>query len=187
MNKSEIILSAKRLFLFASILIMSLTVIYFGAKNKIEIQRQKALLATFQELSPETKFSTEFLKEKMNENWGDFPVKIYRENALFFIETSTFKGYSGEIALLIGIDGEKKALLGVRVLHHKETAGLGDKIEIKKSNWILSFNQKDLKTKFAVKKDGGEFDAFTGATITPRAITNHVGLIFHLWHKNHQE
>ena len=71
----------------------------------------------------------------------------------------------------IGRDG---AVAGVRVLSHRETPGLGDKIELKKSDWVLSFDDKTLgdpaAEKWAVIKDGGEFDAFTGATVTPRAV-----------------
>ena len=84
---------------------------------------------------------------------------------------------SGNIRLLFGmtVDGE---ILGVRVLQHKETPGLGDKIETRISNWILSFNNKkitpDNLQDWAVKKDGGKFDQFAGATITPRAIVNQV-------------
>lgn len=82
-------------------------------------------------------------------------------------------GYSGDIALLVAITADG-ALSGVRVLSHTETPGLGDKIELAKSDWILSFNGLSLshpdKTGWAVKKDGGQFDAFTGATITPRAV-----------------
>ena len=63
---------------------------------------------------------------------------------------------------------------GVRVVNHKETPGLGDKVDLKKSDWILSFNGKSLVNPEAdgwdVKKNGGEFDQFTGATITPRAV-----------------
>ena len=82
-------------------------------------------------------------------------------------------GYSGDISLLVAITADG-ALSGVRVLSHTETPGLGDKIELAKSNWILSFNGLSLnnpdKKNWAVKKDGGQFDAFTGATITPRAV-----------------
>ena len=60
-------------------------------------------------------------------------------------------------------------IAGVRILGHRETPGLGDKIELRKSNWVLSFNDK-TPTSWAVTKDGGEFDAFTGATVTPRAV-----------------
>ena len=86
-------------------------------------------------------------------------------------------GYNGQIKLLIGIyvDG---TLSGVRVINHKETPGLGDKINEKKSNWILKFKGLSLtnphEKKWLVKKDGGEFDQFTGATITPRAVVTAV-------------
>ena len=82
-------------------------------------------------------------------------------------------GYAGEIKLMMGIDAEGK-LLGVRVLAHKETPGLGDKIEVKKGDWILRFTGLSLGNpsaeRWKVKKDGGEFDQFAGATITPRGV-----------------
>ena len=86
-------------------------------------------------------------------------------------------GYSGDIRLLVGVDKAGK-LAGVRVLNHRETPGLGDKIELKKSDWVLSFNGRSLQDptpeNWAVTKDGGEFDAFTGATVTPRAVVESV-------------
>ena len=64
----------------------------------------------------------------------------------------------------------------VRVISHKETPGLGDKIEAKRNDWILQFAGLSLdnpdKNNWKVKKDGGQFDQFTGATITPRAVVN---------------
>ncbi len=85
------------------------------------------------------------------------------------------KGYSGDIRLLLGIDRRGK-LLGVRVLKHTETPGLGDKIEVSRSSWITRFNGLSLgdppEALWAVKKDGGLFDQFAGATITPRAVVN---------------
>ena len=86
-------------------------------------------------------------------------------------------GYNGKIKLLVGIyfDG---SLAGVRVINHKETPGLGDKINVKKADWILKFKGLSLKnpdeSKWKVKKDGGDFDQFTGATITPRAVVTAV-------------
>jgi len=80
-------------------------------------------------------------------------------------------GYSGAINMIMGIDRDG-AVLGVRVLSHKETPGLGDKIEVGKSHWILDFVGRSLENlnaaQWAVKKDGGVFDQFAGATITPR-------------------
>lgn len=84
------------------------------------------------------------------------------------------KGYGGEIAILMAVDRDGKTL-GVRVLKHTETPGLGDKIEAAKTDWIKSFDGKSLETaRWAVKKDGGDFDQFAGATITPRAVVNAV-------------
>ncbi|MGD9887731.1 MAG: electron transport complex subunit RsxG [Halothiobacillaceae bacterium] len=86
-------------------------------------------------------------------------------------------GYSGAIHLLVGVDVQGK-IAGVRVIAHKETPGLGDPIEIEKSPWIESFRGKSLLNPdnkgWHVKKDGGTFDQFTGATITPRAVVQAV-------------
>ena len=86
-------------------------------------------------------------------------------------------GYGGPIKLLVGINADG-TVAGVRVLSHKETPGLGDAIEEKRSDWILSFNGHSLsnpETKgWHVQRDGGMFDQFTGATITPRAVVKAV-------------
>ena len=82
-------------------------------------------------------------------------------------------GYSGDIRMLVGVRSNGQ-LAGVRVISHRETPGLGDAIDLKKSPWVLAFTDKSLTDPladaWAVKKDGGEFDQFTGATITPRAV-----------------
>ena len=83
------------------------------------------------------------------------------------------EGYSGTIQLLIALDNNQR-IVGLRAIDHRETPGLGDKIDTQKTDWILDFNglsYQDLSpNEWAVKKDGGRFDSFTGATITPRAI-----------------
>jgi electron transport complex protein RnfG len=83
------------------------------------------------------------------------------------------EGYSGTIQLLIALDQDQR-IVGLRAIDHKETPGLGDKIDTRKTDWILSFNglsYGDLSPNdWAVDKDGGRFDSFTGATITPRAV-----------------
>jgi len=109
---------------------------------------------------------------------GDDEVPVYRVYAggepvaaLFVVRARG--GFSGPIRLLIGIsaDGE---VTGVRVLEHRETPGLGDLIEAGKSDWIKQFNGKSLAnpavTGWSIKRDGGEFDQLTGASITPRAV-----------------
>ena len=97
---------------------------------------------------------------------GETPVA-----ALFVV--SARDGYAGPIRLLIGIalDGE---VTGIRVLEHKETPGLGDKIDTSKSDWVLQFDGHSLRNpqpaKWAIKGDGGQFDQLTGASVTPRAV-----------------
>ena len=86
-------------------------------------------------------------------------------------------GYNGNIKLIVGINTQGE-VLGVRTLSHQETPGLGDKIDLRKSDWVMQFMGKRLNAEddkqWLVKKDGGDFDQFTGATITPRAYVNAV-------------
>ncbi|MFC3853422.1 electron transport complex subunit RsxG [Salinispirillum marinum] len=93
------------------------------------------------------------------------------------LPATTPDGYTGDIHLLIAIDAMGQ-LLGVRVVEHKETPGLGDAIEADKSRWIHQFVGKSLGNprpdRWAVQKDGGDFDQLTGATITPRAVVRAV-------------
>lgn len=104
---------------------------------------------------------------------------IDRKLVAVAVEATTNKGYSGDISLLIGLTGpELRTVHQVRVLQHRETPGLGDKIDLRISPWILSFSDQQLtddnQSQWQVSKDGGQFDAFTGATITPRAVVNAV-------------
>ena len=110
------------------------------------------------------------------------PVMVYRARmddkpvAVLMIVTAP-DGYNGDIRLLTAIDS-KGMVLGVRVISHRETPGLGDPIEIERSDWVLGFTGKSLLNpqgkSWAVKRDGGEFDQFTGATISPRAVVKAV-------------
>jgi electron transport complex protein RnfG len=88
------------------------------------------------------------------------------------------EGYSGNIDLMVGINADS-SIAGVRIISHKETPGLGDKIDRAKSLWVDSFigkiRQGSDDSRWAVKKDGGQFDQFTGATITPRAVVGAIG------------
>lgn len=99
----------------------------------------------------------------------------------------TGQGYAGPVVLVMGV-APNGNILGVRVVKHRETPGLGDKIELAKNNWILGFNGKSLTeppvAQWQVTKDGGVFDQFTGATITPRAVVQAVkqGLEFFAAH-----
>lgn len=117
----------------------------------------------------------------------DGEVLAYRARNAGRVEAVVYRvighGYAGDIVCVMGVSREGR-ILGVRVISHKETPGLGDKIEPAKAKWIFDFDGKWLgdppADKWAVKKDGGVFDQFAGATITPRGVVNAVkgGLAF---------
>jgi Na+-translocating ferredoxin:NAD+ oxidoreductase subunit G len=113
----------------------------------------------------------------------DGPVDVFvvateagRAEAVVFVPTAP-DGYNAPIRLLVGMSPEG-VLSGVRVVSHRETPGLGDRIEVRKSSWILQFDGKRLgeppEALWAVDKDGGAFDSLTGATVTPRAVVRAV-------------
>jgi Na+-translocating ferredoxin:NAD+ oxidoreductase subunit G len=96
-------------------------------------------------------------------------------------------GYSGDIMLLVGILADGR-ISGVRVLEHRETPGLGDKIELRVSDWILDFDERSLvdptSPQWQVVKDGGQFDQLVGATVTPRAVVNGVRKALEFYESN---
>ncbi|ALD15080.1 electron transporter RnfG [Buchnera aphidicola (Aphis glycines)] len=91
------------------------------------------------------------------------------------IESTAPDGYSGSIYILVAAYLNGK-IIGVRVLSHKETPGIGDKIDISISDWITKFTnlivKDDKDNRVLLKKYGGQIDQFTGATVTPQAVTN---------------
>lgn len=152
-------------------------------KAPIEEQQRKAQLRALLEIVPSEKHDNDLLED--NIEIEDIRLGLRGPQKLFLAKSASKPhtliypvvardGYSGDIVMIVGIglDGQ---LAGARVLQHKETPGLGDGIETRKSDWILSFSGKSLgnplKERWTVKKDGGVFDGFTGATITPRAVT----------------
>lgn len=120
------------------------------------------------------------------------PVKAYRARKQGEVTGVAYEssgtGYAGPIQVILGIDRDGR-LLGVRVVKHNETPGLGDKIEAAKSDWISRFGGLSLGNpppeRWKVKKDGGDFDQFSGATITPRAVVGAIrdALVFFAAHK----
>jgi len=158
-------------------------VTYTGTKDIIAEAQRQALEASLNQLVPADRYDnriTEDVIEVTAPEWlgTDQPVTVYRARkdgqpvALFGTPVAP-DGYSGPIQLLIGVYADG-TLAGARVLAHKETPGLGDAIEERRSPWILAFTGKSLgnpePARWKVKKDGGAFDQFTGATITPRAV-----------------
>jgi len=101
------------------------------------------------------------------------PIVTDDEQIGVVLPVTALQGYSGPIQLLLALDQQQR-IVGVRAIEHRETPGLGDRIETRKSDWMLAFNglrYDDLAPDdWAVQNDGGQFDSFTGATITPRAV-----------------
>lgn len=152
----------------------------------------KDLRDSLSEVLPSGLADNDFLKDTVSVDRDGQPVTIYRARQGQEVKAALFKvagrGYAGEIQILMAVDMAGHTL-GVRVLKHAETPGLGDKIEVRKDAWIKSFDGKSLgdpaPEKWAVKKDNGVFDQFAGATITPRGVVKAVkgGLEFFAAHK----
>ncbi len=112
------------------------------------------------------------------------------QRSAVLIEMTTNSGYNGIIKLLVAVRADG-VVLGSRVIEHHETPGLGDKIELDRSDWMDSFVDKSLSNVptngWRVLRDGGEFDQFTGATITPRAVVKAVHLTLLFVRDHHEE
>jgi electron transport complex protein RnfG len=109
---------------------------------------------------------------------GNDPAVIYRvfadeEPVAALFAVTARDGFSGPIRILVGIEVDG-AISGVRILQHRETPGLGDKIESSRSDWVFQFDGRSMgappASGWAIRGDGGEFDQLTGASITPRAV-----------------
>ena len=99
------------------------------------------------------------------------------ETVALLLNVVAADGYGGPIRLLLGVDAQGR-VLGVRVIAHRETPGLGDLVEERRSDWIRGFDGRSLGDppagRWQLRRDGGDFDQFTGATITPRAVVRAV-------------
>jgi electron transport complex protein RnfG len=166
---------------FALLASVLLGVTHCSTQSAIQQRLDEDLKNSLAEVVPANLYDNDMLQDTLtvpsaDYNIGSAQTLVYLAKKADEITAVCFKftapdGYSGAIDMIMGID-RNGTILGVRVLSHKETPGLGDKIEVAKSNWILNFNGKSLDNltaqQWAVKKDGGEFDQFAGATITPR-------------------
>ncbi len=158
-----------------------------NTKQQIISNEKIALLASLKVLLPESGYDNDIIKDTIliTDSRLDAllsPVKVYRARkegkpVAVIVETIAQEGYNGRIKLLVGIK-ENGVLAGVRVIVHQETPGLGDKVDASHSDWVLNFSGKSIvnpdQKNWGVKRDGGKFDQFTGATITPRAVVKAV-------------
>lgn len=173
--------------LFAVICAAVIAVTQVTTVERIGHNEREQQARALYEIVPKSRIDNDLLSDTLEVvapslQGDDTPVTLYRARkdgvvTAVILPLVAPDGYSGKIHIIAGINADG-SVAGVRVLSHKETPGLGDKVDTKKSDWILSFNGRNKNSanadNWAVKKDGGEFDQFTGATITPRAVVNAV-------------
>ena len=172
--------------LFAIGTVGSVALLQQGTATRIAAAEREAQVRALAEILPACSYDNHLLNNRIELNAPELghrsPQSAYLalkggEPSALILPVTAPDGYSGAIHLLVGIFADGR-LAGVRVLGHRETPGLGDKIELAKSDWIRSFEGKSLSDPnedgWAVKKDRGDFDQFAGATITPRAVVKAV-------------
>ncbi len=169
-------------------------------KGKIAEEKQNAMKRSLLEVMPKQRLDNDLLSSVIelpedrllgtSEPREAYVAKLEDDPSGIIMQVVAPEGYGGSINLMVGISNQGE-ITGVRVIPpHFETPGLGDAIEIQKSDWIKSFNGKSLNNPnekgWRVKKDGGQFDAFTGATITPRAVVDavHKALLYFDQHQS---
>lgn len=175
--RAALVLSAAALAAFGMV-----TLVQEATHERIAAVGRQQALARFDELLAGLAYDNDLLADTVvlhdPERTGEAATVLARRArrggsvVAVVMEVAAPHGYSGPIRLLVGIapDGH---VISTRVLQHKETPGLGDFIEARKSDWLARFTGKSLQSPppagWRVRKDGGEFDQYTGATVTSRA------------------
>ena len=184
---ARVLLTAAVLLVVAVVAFGLVALVHEATRDDIAATARARQLARFAEVLDGRAFDNDLLEDVLAVRDAELlgtgaPLRAFRARrdgrpVAVVLEAVAPQGYGGAIGLLVGIapDG---TLLGVRVTSHRETPGLGDAIEPRKSDWIGRFRGRSLRDPAAsgwrVRKDGGEFDQFTGATITPRAVVGAV-------------
>jgi electron transport complex protein RnfG len=168
-----------------------------STRDDIRLRKEEDMMASLRKVIPPTTYDNNPLADMAVISTADgkgtaHDVRIFiarlKKNIVAVAYQVTGTGYAGDIEIMMGVT-PAGALTGVRIVSHAETPGLGDKIEERKSDWILKFAGLSLVNPipalWKVKKDGGQFDQFSGATITPRGVVAAVrqGLEFFQQHK----
>jgi electron transport complex protein RnfG len=177
---------------FATMAAVLLVMSNLITEEAIGERRREDLMASLAQVIPAQLHDNDLLADTLTIPFDDGQRTVYRAVRDQVVTALAYRitgyGYAGAIEMLMGVN-DKGEILGVRVLSHAETPGLGDRIETTKGDWIKGFDTLSLDNtptdEWAVKKDGGRFDQFSGATITPRAVVGAVkgGLEFFREHK----
>jgi len=172
---------------FAMFTVGLIAVTQQSTAERIAEEKRRVQMSALTQILPEDQHDNDLLNDTFMVSNNELlslpgPTEAYRgrddsEVVAVILPVVAPDGYSGRIDLLVGIRANGE-VAGVRVVSHRETPGLGDKVELAKSDWILEFNGTNLTMpapeNWAVRKDGGAFDQFVGATITPRAVVQAV-------------
>ncbi len=156
---------------------------FFMTHDAIVKSEEGEKLKLIMQIVPHDLFDNDIIQDKLviaadpllgnDDSTVAYRARLNGEPSAVVLEAVAPDGYSGKIALILAVRANGE-LAGVRVVSHKETPGLGDYIDIQKSPWITGFDGKSREVykdaDWKVKKDGGQFDQFSGATITPRAV-----------------
>lgn len=153
-------------------------------REPIALAEQRRALALLTELVPAALFDNDPVFDRIEQRISGFdsPAVIHRarrgdEPVALIFDVTTARGYSGDIRLLVALDPEG-VLKGVRVLSHRETPGLGDRIEVRRSDWIRQFSGRSLSDpaprRWTSDRRGGAFDTLTSATVTTDAVIDAV-------------
>jgi electron transport complex protein RnfG len=196
-GKRSWIVSAIALTVVIALLTVILAWLANATRERIAANRQSGVTAGLRALMPAGSYDNDLLTDSIavtspNMLGTSRPVMIYRARqqgrpVAAIARPIAPDGYRGAIELLVAIayDG---TLIGVQVLHHNETPGLGDAFESREADWLEAFSglslHKPPQQRWAVRKDGGDFDAFTGATITPRAIVKAIRRTLEFYRSN---
>jgi len=181
-TERSLLLAATTLGAFALVGVGLVSATFEATRDRIAENERLSLLRKLQVVVPAALTDNDLAGDRLQVQRPDLlgaaSTTIYRgrkdgKPAALVVASTVPNGYAAPIQLLVGVRADG-VLTGVRVVAHKETPGLGDKIEEEKSDWILGFSGKSLGDppldKWGVKRDGGLFDQFAGATVTPRAI-----------------
>lgn len=190
--------TALNLLFFALIGTALLALTYDLTHDAIARSEENEKLKLIAQIVPPAAYDNDIMKDTLQLAKDDMlggggPAVAYRgrlnnQPSIAVIQASA-PGYSGKTRLIIAIFRDGR-ISGVRVVSHKETPGLGDYIEIAKSNWITGFDGASLEDpgerEWKVKKDGGKFDYMAGATVTPRSIVKavHKALRYYSLHRD---
>jgi len=199
MNYRQIAITTVILLLFALVGAALVAFTHDSTRERIAANERATLLRKLHQLLPPERFDNALLEDHIElrdgilsggsgESLPVYRARLQGEPVALVIASIAPDGYSGNIRLLVGINADG-TLSGVRVVSHRETPGLGDAIDEQRSDWIHKFTGLSLsippEERWAVKRDHGDFDQLSGATITSRAVIKAVKRTL-LYYRDHR-